>query len=185
MTDDINSVTTLRDAKIAWFGLKVFAHEIGNYLAAVKAVGVIQKGTGKEIWTENKYLVLSEQAIWRQLVLDITKLFDTEKTGKYDNCSLKMIKALCLEEKYLYLFPKGQDDPLIQAIDKMYDKYISTTTLHVRNKKIAHHDLNEIFLSNIPCLLFSDIEELANETIQLIYKIGIRLWGVPLEYQSN
>ncbi|MEN6471473.1 MAG: hypothetical protein ABFC62_08400 [Clostridiaceae bacterium] len=184
MTKDIDSVVDHRDADVVWIGLKVFVHEMGKYLAAVKAVGEIQQGIGKKILIENEYLVLAEEAIWRQLVLNITKFFDTEKTGKYYNCSLKMLKTLCLEEKNLNKFPKGQDDPLIRAIDTMYDKYNSTITLYVRNKKVAHHDLNDLFSPSIPYILFSDIEELVNESTDLVYKIGIKLWGIPLEYPS-
>lgn len=182
MTDANDNVTSLREANIVLLGIKVFVHEISEYLSAVKAVGEIQKDIGKEEWTENIYLVLAEDAIWRQLISSITKVFDNDKTGKYYNCSLKLLKELCLEEKKQRIFPKGKDDSLMRAIDSLYDKYNSIVSLHVRNKKVAHHDLNSLFSSSVPYILFSDVEDLVNETIDLISKIGERLWVVPLEF---
>lgn len=170
-----------RDVDTIWFAIRVFVHEISKYLAAVKAVAEIQKDVGKEKWTDNKYLNIAEDAIWRQLLLDITKLFDKEKTGKHNNCSLKTLKAICLEEKS-HVFPKGNDDLLMRLIDFLYAKYERIVSSEIRNKKVAHYDLSAIYTLSKPYIVFTDIEELISQTTIVIRLIGVRLWGIPLEY---
>lgn len=169
-----HDLSELYNAPIVWLGVTCFVNEISKYTAAVHAINEIKEDAAKEAWPNNEYLELADEAIWRQLISNITKVFDNDNTCRHDNCSLKMLKNLCIEDKDK--FPDGEMDLLLQALEVLYKNFDSTISVEIRNKNVAHHDLIDLFTGEIKYINFSDVESLVEETIDLISKIGEKLF---------
>lgn len=78
------------------FGITFFLNEIVSYTAAVKAIGEIRETNSYSEWQNNIFLLLAEESIWRELVSNLTKIFDSKSTYGHSNLSIDKLKDLCL-----------------------------------------------------------------------------------------
>ena len=73
-----------------------------------------------------------------RLISELSKLFDKASTGKNTNCSLEQLKEIYMSSEY-------DEASLVQAIDDLYKQYEALMPVdQIRNKKVAHHDLNSL-----------------------------------------
>ena len=109
-------------------------------------------------------------AVFEQLILELTRIFDTDKYKDEENCSLKMLKACCISDAEH--FPNGAEDGYIIIIDSLYESYENVISKEVRNKQIAHLDLNRLFMiKSTPGFALNDILALVESTRILLNKI--------------
>lgn len=161
---------------IVWYAIQHFLAESRKYIALLK---VYSKYNSK---FENEFLHQSEVAILRELWLGVTKLFDTSCNKKDENCSIYLLRSLCV--KNLHKFPGEEQDWLILKIDELCHKYQSMPFKKVRNKTLAHYDLKSAFNAIFPQICFESIEMLIEEYSTIISQVGERLVGVKLKFTA-
>lgn len=162
------------------FGLKVFTNEITEYLYAVNAEEKVLVESFVEGIANNLYLQTARKAIWRQLISGLTKIFDRAQTMGNRNCSLAALKKECLEGSISPMFPEGEQDALIKEIDVLNEEYQALIPSYVRNKKIAHQDLNEIYRLDVPEISLPRTNALVHKTATLIDDILTKVIGEPI-----
>ena len=171
--------TDYNEPHIVWYGIVSLFQFTQKYAAALRAYGEVygDKGSG------NVYIDLSQEAIWRQLLSEISKIYDKESTCGSDNCSMKLLYHLCCNNRH---FPDGESDVLLKQIDRLYERYESLLSKRIRNKKLAHYDLEAVFALESTYVPFDDIERFIVDTGSILSKIGVRLLGgeLSLQYQE-
>ncbi len=157
-----------------------FVEEIRKSLAAMNVYGLIEchiltvPEDQKVLWEINV------ESVWRRLVSDLTKLFDKDSTCGKVNCSLLQLKKFCLRAENTAIFPSGESDPLIIAIDELKKKYDTTVSSDARNKKVAHHDLAALRNDPPSFINLSDINELVEVTTETVTQITSKL--LPIDF---
>lgn len=131
---------------------------------------------------ENEFIKIAYDAISRQLLMDIAKFFDRATTCGNENCSIPMLRELCLS--YKDVFTGSEIDSLIKEIDQLVLKFEDTISKQVRNKKLAHFDLEELFSFNDVQISFTSVESLVVKLGEVISKIGIHLLLIKVEFPS-
>lgn len=162
---DMNKFNFRSEEEEIWFNLNVFLGEIRDCISAIKA---IRRYIDKyhELGTDNIFLKLSEEGVEWKLFLETAKLFDEAKNGKYKNCSIKMLGKVLKD---------FDADEINEKINKLCDKFENTISRDTRNKKIAHHDLEDLRSMKPNFIQPEEIEELIEETTELFSQIGRRI----------
>ena len=161
-----------REPHIVWTAIVSLFHFAQNYTAALRAYAEVYRD--KET---NAYIDISQEAIWRQLLSEISKIYDKEATCGEDNCSLRRLYFSCLHHRR---FPNAENDTTLKQIDELYARYASLLPLKLRNKKIAHYDLEDMFTYNQVSISLDDVEQFINDTADILSQIGGRLFGAEL-----
>ena len=130
--------------------------------------------------TENGFLQIAEESISRQLTMNIAKLFDNASTCGKANCSIQQLRELCIS--YGDEFAKGNEDRTIIKIDEVVHLFEVIISKEVRNKKLAHFDLNELFAFKQVQIEFEDIQKLVNKLVIIIEELGERLSRTQITY---
>ena len=171
--------TDYDEPHIVWYGIVSLFQFTQKYAAALRAYGEVygDKEQG------NAFIDLAQEVIWRQLLSEISKIYDKESTCGSDNCSMKLLYHLCCNNRH---FPDGESDVLLKQIDRLYERYESLLSKRIRNKKLAHYDLEAVFALESPYVPFDDIERFIVDTGSILSKIGVRLLGgeLSLQYQE-
>ena len=171
--------TDYNEPHIVWYGIVSLFQFTQKYAAALRAYGEVygDKESG------NVYIDLSQEVIWRQLLSEISKIYDKKSTCDFDNCSMKQLYHVCCNNRH---FPEGESDVLLKQIDRLYERYESLLSKRIRNKKLAHYDLEAVFALESPYVPFDDIERFIVDTGSILSKIGVRLLGgeLSLQYQE-
>ena len=168
--------TDYNEPHIVWYGIVSLFQFTQKYAAALRAYGEVygDKGSG------NVYIDLSQEVIWRQLLAEISKIYDKESTCGSDNCSMKLLYHLCCNNRH---FPDGESDVLLKQIDGLYERYESLLSKRNRDKKVAHYDLEAVFALESLYIPFDGIEQFIVDTGSILSKIGVRLLGGELTFQ--
>lgn len=98
----------------------------------VAALKVFQRRMEEKQESLPAILEISMKAIEQQTLSIISKLFDSEKTCGYTNCSIETLRKLCSEQNV------SRD--ILEKMDKLVEKYQSTISKETRNKRLAHMD---------------------------------------------
>lgn len=159
---------------LVWFGITTFLTQIRKYIAAIKSL------ESNPECKNNPFLKISQEAITSQLLLDTAKVFDPAQYRGDENCSINLLKKLCLEDEQK--FPLGEKDPLVAVIDALCARYNIVITKKLRNKKIAHYDLNEVFTGSCQAVDYNDLKELIEACSVLIVNIGKQLLGMEMRF---
>ena len=171
--------TDYNEPHIVWYGIVSLFQFAQKYAAALRAYGEVygDKKSG------NVYIDLSQEAIWRQLLSEISKIYDKESTCGSDNCSMKQLYHVCCNHPR---FPDRENDELLKQIDDLYERYKSLLSKTLRDKKLAHYDLEAVFALESPYIPFNGIERFIVDTGSILSKIGVRLLGgeLSLQYQE-
>ena len=169
-------MTEFSQAQIVWYGITAFLTRIREYIAALKVLNEYCEDL------QNNLLSTSKDAVEQQLLLDIAKIFDPAQYRKSENCSSHLSKALCLKDAKR--FPNGEQDQLIVKIDELCLEYDKVISRNLRNKKIAHHDLESMFNDTFPQVSFNDLVVLIENYSAILSKIGERLLGGELNFPT-
>jgi len=169
-------VTEFSQAQIVWYGITAFLTRIREYIAALKVLNEYCEDL------QNNLLSTSKDAVEQQLLLDIAKIFDPAQYRKSENCSIHLLKELCLKDAKR--FPNGEQDQLIVKIDELCLEYDKVISRNLRNKKIAHHDLESMFNDTFPQVSFNDLVVLIENYSAILSKIGERLLGGELNFPT-
>ena len=148
-------------------GLTVFIREIRGQTAVLRAYDNIFK----EKRCDSSFLNRAYESIWRELLSEIARVFDKSFTGSSENCTLLRLKELCLEEQYLYLFPGGRQNSLIQSIDLLHQRYNKLRIGKSRNKQLAHHDLKQVVEGACITISLDQIEQLVLDVTNVFANI--------------
>lgn len=163
------------EPQIVWYGVTSLFQFAQKYAASLRAYGNVCGDDDPH----NVYLQNSHEAIWRQLLSEISKIYDADKTLGYSNCSMKKLKVSCVADSKI--FPAGNEDELIKCIDGLYARYEELLSKNLRNKKLAHYDLESAFSMEAPTIPFNAIEMFINDTESCLSAIGERLIGATLQ----
>lgn len=168
--------TDYNEPHIVWYGIVSLFQFTQKYAAALRAYGEVygDKEQG------NAFIDLAQEAIWRQLLSEISKIYDKESTCGPDNCSMKQLYHVCCNHPR---FPDRENDELLKQIDDLYESYKSLLSKKLRDKKLAHYDLETVFELKSTYILFDDIEQFIVDTESVLSKIGVRFLGGELTFQ--
>ena len=111
--------------------LSVFIAEARKDAAAIRAYQNVVEGT--EVY--NEFLDISHNSIWRELLIEIAKIFDSSRNGLNENCSVKRLRAECLKDTYVHIFPNGEEECSIQLLDVTQQFYDNLPLRKSRNKQ--------------------------------------------------
>lgn len=152
--------------------LIAFVREIRGQSAAVKAYGKVFGAHG----STNIFLHTAYEALWRELLIELAKLFDPSKGKSNKNWSLFRLQEICkkipMDDNYDQLFPNGENLLFACAIDSIYDEYIDLPIKKARNKQLSHHDVEQLSKKEIIKVPFGEVEKLMlkiSSLIEIIY----------------
>ena len=168
--------TAYDEPHIVWYGIVSLFQFTQKYAAALRACGEVY-GDNEQ---GNAFIDLAQEAIWRQLLSEISKIYDKESTCGSDNCSMKQLHHVCCNHPR---FPDRENDELLKQIDDLYESYKSLLSKTLRDKKLAHYDLEAVFALESPYVPFDGIERFIVDTGSILSKIGVRLLGGELTFQ--
>lgn len=172
----MSKVTDYNEPHIVWYGIVSLFQFTQKYAAALRAYGEVygDKEQG------NAFIDLAQEAIWRQLLSEISKIYDKESTCGPDNCSMKQLYHVCCNHPR---FPDRENDELLKQIVDLYESYKSLLSKKLRDKKLAHYDLEAVFELKSTYILFDDIEQFIVDTESVLSKIGNRLLGIDVGWR--
>lgn len=126
-----------------WVGIIELTNEIWKYVAITKAYEHI---SSEKCHNPKKgdFFDVAFQAIWDQLLLDISKMFDRARTCGNENCSINLLKELVQKSPD---FSNTEKSWIVRNADYLCEIYNTIITRELRNKQIAHYDL-EILVNN-------------------------------------
>ena len=136
----MNNNNSLEQVHIVAYGLATLLDEIAHTLQGLfSASEKIPNRIMRE--PSNDWYALAYTALLKNLALDIVSLNGNAKYGHDSNCNFKELKNVIL------LF--GENTPtertIIGAIDTFLDKYKDLISADLRNKVLAHKDLDYLF----------------------------------------
>jgi len=146
--------------------ISVFIDEVKNQVAAIRACERIPKDRREA----NVFLTTIGDALWRELLTGIAKMFDPPNGHKGDeNCSFLRLREECMRSG---LFPCGKDDELIKMIDSLINFYNALPIRNARNKQLGHHDVKQIFKGEVINVSVDEVERIViimSYTLEAVY----------------
>ena len=121
-----------------------------------------------------RFLQRSYDALWRELLSETAKIFDSAGKGTNKNCTLLRLKELCFDKQYAFLFPNGEKDTLVQLLDLLFKKYNQLPIKKSRRKQLAHHDLDQTIAGKCITISLEQIESLIADATDVFTKIYMR-----------
>jgi len=149
-------------------GITCYLAFISQYISAIETLQY-----DRPELLSNAYIELANQAIERQLTMDICKIYDRENYRDNINCSMEALRGACLACPES--FPKEEKDELICEISSLYVRFEEIISRNTRNKKLAHGDLEELFSINAVYIEFEKEKELFLRTVETLEKVAHRL----------
>lgn len=135
-----------------------------RYTAALKAYGLV---FGDD--QENRFLSLAHESLWRQLMSELSKIYDRALTCGKENCSIERLEKACEESPFL---SSERRDEFTKNMENMRKRYEMLFPRELRNKKLAHYDRAAIRKQIVDDYCFDDIELFVRDTASLLDKIG-------------
>ena len=160
---------------IIWGALIILFPFAQKYAAALKAYGNVYKDDG----AQNAYIDVAQEALWRQLMSEMSKIYDRESTYGSDNCSIRQLSRCCLNHATAM---HGKSSELTAQLDALCERYESLFSRELRNKKLAHYDLKAVFTQESPPIVFDDVEQFINDTAHTLQQVGDCLLGVKVDF---
>lgn len=115
----------------------------------------------------------------QQLFVEVSKIFDASKTNGHENCSFKMlIDLLKKSSKGSYV------KTIITEAESLWLFYQNTNLKDIRNKKLAHHDLDTLNGHKESVFTIGQMERLICEGKDINRKVLLTLYGIEYEGQS-
>ncbi len=145
--------------------LNAFIDEAKNQMAAIRACESIPEDK-KET---NVFLTTISDALWRELLTEIARMFDPASNSGDENCSFRRLREECLSSHF---FPYGEEDELIKMIDSLICFYKALPIRKARNKQLAHHDMKKIFDKKVIGISIDEVERLVilmSYILELVY----------------
>jgi len=169
------SNSVYNEPHIIWVAIITLFRFAQKYAAALKAYGNVYKGDG----AQNAYIDVAQEALWRQLMSELSKIYDRESTCGSDNCSIRQLRQCCLNHATAM---HGKSSELTAQLDALCERYESLFSRELRNKKLAHYDLEAVFSQEPPPIPFDDVEQFINETAHTLQQIGDCLLGGEVNF---
>ena len=164
------SDSVYNEPHIIWMAIISMFQFAQNYTAALKAYGNVYKDNN----TQNAYIDIAQEALWRQLMSEISKIYDRKSTCGSDNCSIQQLRHCCLNHAPAL---HGKSSELIAQLDALCERYESLFPRELRNKKLAHYDLAAVFSQEPSPIAFGEVEQFINETAHTLQRVGDYLIG--------
>lgn len=141
--------------------IETLVYEAQKNAAALK---VFQKRTEENQGPLPAILEISRKAIEQQTLSIISKIFDSEKTCGYTNCSIEMLRKLCSEQNV--------STDILEQMDKLVEKYQSVISKETRNKRLAHMDYESMKEGITYYIGFESLEDLIEGLCDLISAVS-------------
>ena len=149
--------------------LLVFVKEVNEQAAAIRAYCNVFSDQE----CNNVYINRANDAIWRELVSELARIFDKSRTFSDENCTLSRLKEVCLETGDV--FPDGNEDELLLEIDRICDDYKNMPIKKARNKQLSHHDIKQLRKTDGIEISLDEVEKLISDTTSFFEKIYSRV----------
>lgn len=172
------SNSVYNEPHIIWGALIILFQFAQKYAAALKAYGNVYKDDG----AQNAYIDVAQEALWRQLMSEMSKIYDRESTFGSDNCSIRQLSRCCLNHATAM---HGKSSELVAQLDALCERYESLFSRELRNKKLAHYDLKAVFSQEPPPVVFDDVEQFINDTAHTLQQVGDCLLGVKVDFDYD
>lgn len=150
-----------------------FIIEIREQSAALRAYDNVFQNSH----CDNSFMKRASKSIWRELLSEIARIFDNEKTGSYENCTLSRLKSLCCKEAYASLFATDEQNDLLQSLEVVFGYYNQLPIAYSRRKQLAHHDLTQIVAGECVGISFEQVEKLVEDVTNVFAKICTQFSG--------
>ncbi len=167
---------TLNKPLIVWTGLTTLINESLKHVAALN---ILNEKLEKK---ENRFLRIIYETTSCYLLLEVAKIFDKANFKENANCSINKIRELCLKDSKK--FPKGTEDALIIKIDALKSRCEATVLMDIRNKKLAHNDLEAMFLGHETIVDATEIQDILKNLAEIMAEISERLIGAKLKFET-
>lgn len=155
----------LKSPEFVWLGVVSLFQFAQKYTAALKAYGEIYGDNG----AENAFIDISYEALWRQLMSELSKTYDTAQTLSFDNLSMKQLRKVCAGHP---IFQGEEGASVIKQLDDLQTRYEELLSKNLRNKKLAHYDLISAFTQEALPIPFSEIEQFVIDTSSTLNAVG-------------
>lgn len=132
--------------------------------------------------TKNNFLEIAQDALGRQLLMDISKFFDRPTICGNENCSIPQLRKMCLAANDT--FTDGENESIIRQIDSLCESFENIISKDMRNKRLAHFDLVELFSSEQTDIFFDALVELISELGNVVSKVGMQLLLMEVTYPT-
>lgn len=149
--------------------LLVFVKEVNEQAAAIRAYCNVFSDQE----CNNVYINRANDAIWRELVSELARIFDKSRTFSDENCTLSRLKEVCLEAGDVFL--DGNEDELLLEIDRICDDYKNMPIKKARNKQLSHHDIKQLRKPEGIEISLGEVEKLISDTTSIFEKIYSRV----------
>jgi len=133
----------LEQVHIVAYALETLIDGTFNKLQAIYAFGDSHSDRAK-LSVNDDWYALVYSVLLESIALDVASLLDRAKYGKDSNCNFRELKRVienCGDKKARY-------DGVLNEIDKLIEKYNDIIPDVLRNKIIAHKDLEQLFTLN-------------------------------------
>ena len=172
------------DVVDVWMRLTTFCNESIEYISAIDAFERAKGEVGREEVPELSLIAVCRRALERQYIASIQLIFDKAHFKQRDNCSVMLLRELCLTDEMKILFKDGEEDEIIQALNQCQKQYEKCIPLEIRNRMMAHHDLEKIRSLESTYVYFEDIKNLIIQLSEVLNKVASRLMGIDVTYES-
>ena len=167
----------LEQVHIVAYGLSEIVDNAIHLLQGILAMG---EKYPKRVRTnaKNDWYSLAYSALLKNLVLEVASLLDRAKYGKDSNCNFQELKRIlenCDEAKQHY-------QAVIAEIDELVAKYESMLPDALRNKVIAHKDLEKLFSLEEYDVNLAENSRFLIEGYKIVSDVMEQTVGVPLPF---
>lgn len=170
--------------------LTAFCNESIDYISAIDTFERAKDKTGRKDIPERSLIAVCQRALERQYIASIQLIFDKAHFNDrahseiLDNCSVMLLREKCLTDEMRIFFKDGEEDEIIQALSQCQNRYEECIPLGVRNKMMAHHDLEKIRSFESTYVYFEDIKNLIIQLSEVLNKVVFRLMRIEITYES-
>ncbi len=131
--------------------------------------------------TEN-FFNITMQSLYESVIMDFARFFDKDVMGDNENCSMRQLKELCIQNKH---FSDNRDN-VIKDLESIGIEYIDLIKRinYLRDKHFAHNDLQDIFEYNIDYPTIGELIELEQMIHKSLSQISEKLIGAEFSCQD-
>lgn len=155
--------------------LKAFSESMTMYVAAFEAYSELVSNSYIFGEVQNPFGCLAIEAIDQSSQMEMMRFFD--KSGdKNKNCCLALLKEFLSSDYYNGILSSENENQYVKLIDSLYDLYDSLDMRHMRNKKVAHHDLKEIQEEKPSLIDFNKVKGIVNIVRSLLNDLYLEVY---------